>query len=259
MSYRTELVAVVSRKGGVGKTVLTGQLAGTRAMAFTSNKPDVSPQVLAVSTDPQLSLTDWLAKVEKIKTQAGDHMPIDYAQEHSNPRVLAKLKTARQYSTIFVDTPGWYEPGDEAGVVDGARHRRVAEPGDDGPAEKQILLATLEETDLVVVPLPPEDMAFKPTKQTIDEILVPLGKKFVVVINNWDPRDGAGDLEDTRRRVQKQGWQLANTVIRRYKLHTSASAYGRLCTDYPRSRVAEEARRDFLELNLELAGMWGRK
>lgn len=254
MSYRsTELVAIVSRKGGVGKTVLTGQLAGTRAMAFSSNQDRGEAQILAVSTDPQQSLTDWLAKVEKVRAQDGQPMLIDYTQEHHNPRVLARLKTARQYRTIFIDTPGWYQSGDSN--ADGL-DQRGADNGE--PQEKQILLASLEETDLVCVPLPPEDMAFKPTKQTIEEILVPLGKKFVVVINNWDPRDGTGDLNDTRRRVERQGWPLANTVIRRYKLHTSASATGRLCTDYPRSRTAEEARRDFLELNLELAAMWGR-
>lgn len=249
MSYPTEIIEVVNRKGGVGKTVLTAQLAGTRAMAFTSNQPDRPPQVLAVSTDPQLSLTQWLTKVEREKLKVGQHMPIDYTQEHGRPQVLSKLRQARQYSTIFVDTPGWYEPGDNP--AEGASRNGE-------PPEKQILLATLKEADLVVVPILPEDLAFQPTKQTIDEILVPLGKKFVVVINNWDPRDGQGDLDDTRRRIEKQGWPLANTVIRRYKLHTSASASGRLCTDYPRSRIAEEARKDFLELNLELAGMWGR-
>src|SRR5439155_25948504 len=101
-----------------------------------------------------------------------------------------KLKRARQYRRIFVDSPGWL-------------------PDDIDPEMKkgeQILRATLESADMAVVPLEPEDLAFKPTKRTIDTIIRPLGIPFRVFINNWDPRDGTGDLDDTRRRAERQGW-----------------------------------------------------
>ena len=45
---------------------------------------------------------------------------------------------------------------------------------------------------------------------------------------------------------------MCNTVVRRYKLHTRASADGLVVTQYPKNRVAMEAREDFFRLALEL-------
>jgi chromosome partitioning protein len=75
----------------------------------------------------------------------------------------------------------------------------------------------------------------------------------VVVINNWDPRDGTRDLEETKDFVKANGWPLARTVIRHYKLHARASADGQLVTEYPANRVALQAREDFYQLALELS------
>ena len=41
-------------------------------------------------------------------------------------------------------------------------------------------------------------------------------------------------------------------MIRRYKIHTRASADGHVVTQYPKNRVAMEAREDFFRLALEL-------
>lgn len=244
----TRVIVECSQKGGVGKTTMTGNLAATTAEVYppvlqegaNSDAPTkYQAQVLAVSTDPQQSLLDWLTKVEKTLTGLGKPMPIDYAQEHHNPRVLAKLKSARQYRRIFVDSPGWLEGAD-------------ADPKNP-PQEKQILRATLESADLVVVPIEPELMSWRPTERTIETVIKPMGLPFIVVINNWDPRDGTGDLDDTRRWVEKRGYPLATAVIRRYKLHTTAPASGRLCTHYPGNRTATEARSDYLRLGMELA------
>jgi chromosome partitioning protein len=45
---------------------------------------------------------------------------------------------------------------------------------------------------------------------------------------------------------------MCNTVVRRYKIHTRASAEGLVVTQYPKNRVAMEAREDFFRLALEL-------
>ena len=73
-----------------------------------------------------------------------------------------------------------------------------------------------------------------------------------MVINNWDPRDGKSDLEETKDFVRANKWPLAKTVIRHYKLHTRASADGLVVTEYPANRVALQAREDFYRLALEL-------
>lgn len=248
--HDTQVIAAVNQKGGVGKTTTIGHLAGTTADVYppvhVDGSDDPQSQVLAVSTDPQGSLTYWMERVEKSLAEEGRTMPLDYAQEHENPRVLAKLKKAQQYRRIFVDSPGWLEGADD--------HLKARSQGEGKmPAEKQILLATLESADLVLVPMEPEDLAFLPTRRTIEEVIQPLGLPFVVVLNNWDPRDRDGDLNDTRNRCERRGWPVAKTVIRRYKLHTSASSAGRLCTHYPKNRTAVEAQKDFLSLNMELA------
>ncbi|GAB3866309.1 hypothetical protein GCM10029963_78530 [Micromonospora andamanensis] len=57
------------------------------------------------------------------------------------------------------------------------------------------------------------------------------------------------DLQQTAQFIRRKGWPMCNTVIRRYKLHSRASAEGMVVTQYPRNRVAMEA---FFRLALEM-------
>ncbi|MCZ1075705.1 ParA family protein, partial [Rhodococcus sp. A5(2022)] len=56
-----------------------------------------------------------------------------------------------------------------------------------------------------------------------------------------------------REFVQANGWPLARTVVRHYKVHTRAAAEGRVVTEYEANRVSLQAREDFYKLSLELA------
>jgi chromosome partitioning protein len=209
---------IANQKGGVGKTTLTVNLAAVTADVL-GGTAESSP-VLVVSTDPQASTVWWADRV-------GDALPFDFTQAHDNPRALTKLKTLQRYQHIFVDTPGSLEQG-------------------------HILEAVLQSADDVLIPIPPEPLAFDPTARTIRKLVEPSKLPWTVVINAWDPRDGRTDLDDTQSYIKAQGWPQANVVIRRYKVHTRASTEGLVVTQYPANRVALEARQDFYRLALEL-------
>lgn len=219
---------VANQKGGVGKTTLAVNLAAT--LADVRGGSIEEPPVLVVSTDPQASTVWWADRV------GDERLPFDFVQAHDRPRELARLRELDQYAEVLVDTPGSLEQG-------------------------HILESVLDNvTDAdgeVIVPVPPEPLAFDATTRTIEDVLKKRGVGFRVVINNWDPRDGKADLEETQAYIAQQRWPCAHIPVRRYKLHARASIEGQVVTQYPKNRVALEARSDFNRLALEL-GMGGR-
>jgi len=86
---------------------------------------------------------------------------------------------------------------------------------------------------------------------------MPSGVPWRVLINNWDPRDGDVDLNQTREYLAAKQFPTFHTVIRHYKLHARAAAEGVTAVQYPKNRVAMEARQDFFKLALEVLGTNG--
>lgn len=215
---------IANQKGGVGKTTVTVQLAAVVADTI-GRRPGGQVPVLGVSADPQASMLEWAGRV-------GEALPFDFEQ-CDDPGLLGRLRRIDRYSHIFVDTPGSLQ--DEA-----------------------ILAGVLEQADDVIVPIEPEPLAFAPAARTIRDVIAPIGVPWRVVINNWDPRDGTRDLDETREYLTAAQLPVFATVIRHYKLHARASADGVTVVQYARNRVALEARQDFLKLALEVLGADGR-
>lgn len=215
---------VLSQKGGVGKTTITVNLAAVVAQTLGSDPEE--PTVMVASIDPQASAVWWANRTDV------DTLPFDFEQIDDDQDKVIGLADRDEYEHIFIDAPG-----------------SLARPA--------VLARALDVSTDVVVPIALEPLAYAPTEKTVVDMIKPRGLPYRVVRNLWDRRDGRVDLDATTKWLDEQNLTYTNTVIRRYKMHTTASAEGRVCTQYPAGRTAAEATNDFLQLALEL-GYGGR-
>lgn len=226
----TEVHVLANQKGGAGKTTATMGLAAVCYDAIAQPDPvmqavaeaigDPLSPVLVASIDPQASAVWWKRRVDKV----GGGLPFDVIQI-SDPRELRELRRAGRRH-VFVDT--------------GAT------------LHTDMLRLVLDEADDVLVPIEAEALCYDPTARTIEQIVIPCGVPYRVVVNNWDPRDGTTDRDQTIEFVRRRGWPLCSTVIRHYKQHARASAEGTVVTRYGTGRTSLQARQDYYRLALEL-------
>jgi chromosome partitioning protein len=233
------MTVVLNRKGGIGKSTITVNTAAVVAEVLGESPEGEPDYCVALSTDPQGSATWWAERV-------GDSLPFSFLQTSSKRDLknLPDLRASKKVKHVFIDTPGWMDlPEDEA--------EQAGDPfGKSAAADA--LREVLANADDIIIPIEPEGLGFIPTLETIEQVVKPLGIPYIVVISNWDPRDGEADLDDTKNFVNQQGWNLAKTVIRHYKLHARAAVEGLVVTQYKKNRIAMEAREDFYRLAMEI-------
>ncbi|MFI1608068.1 ParA family protein [Streptomyces griseofuscus] len=218
---------VMNRKGGVGKSLISLNM-GAVCADVRGPRPDGQPHVAVASADPQGTA---LWRAARLAEQPFDIL--DISDDVENIALLKRLP----YAHVFVDTPGWAE-------IDPASGRSPL--GEDKYG--RILRALLEQADDVIVPMMTEVDCYEATWQTIEWVLKPLGVPFQVVINNWAPAEGVAYVEGTRGWCEKHGYPVAQTVIRRYRVHTNAT---KVVTQYNNNRVELQAREDFYRFALE--------
>ncbi|EHB48875.1 putative plasmid partitioning protein [Mycolicibacterium rhodesiae JS60] len=237
----TRVVTVLNQKGGVGKSTITVNLAAIRAERLMAHldDPDAFSPVAAVSIDPQGSAKWWADQV--------DDLPFHLVQAHDDPLDwLRQLNNLPGIQEVYVDTAGWFDlDPDSSASRDGL--------GDGYSAEA--LRTVLDVTDEAIVPMLTAPMCFDPTARTIGKLLVPRQIPYRVVINDWDTRDGKYWLDQTKSFIMAQGWPMAETVVRHYKIHTNASNEGIVVTQYGSSGSAVNAASDYYKLADELSAV----
>ncbi|GAA3163723.1 ParA family protein [Streptomyces ramulosus] len=235
------ITVLLNRKGGVGKSLMTVNLAAVYAEILGSNADEegAGPSVAVVSIDPQGTSIEHAEKAKK----AGRPAPFRVVDASQNVDKLRRLRRAKA-DIILVDTPGFMplKPEDD--------EDESIDPLGDGTTG-DALRAVLDVADDVIVPLEAEGSAFTPTRVTVERVLMPRQIPYGVVVNNWDPRDGTADRDRTISLAQTRNWSLFNATVRHYKLHARGIVHGRFCTTYESNHVATKAKQDFVSLALE--------
>lgn len=210
-----QIVSVIAQKGGVGKTTTSMSLAAICSEAS---------RTLMVDVDPQASASWWA-------DNAGDALPFEFTSE-ADPGVLAQLResVADTYGVVVVDTPGSLEGRD-------------------------VLSTVLASSDYVVIPTEPAPLAVAPLITTVQNVVMPSGVPYRVLLNKVDGR-ATGMRNDAFAMLDAQGIARFRASCRELRAHVYASAGGQVVTQYAKDRYSIEAASEYRAVALEMFADW---
>lgn len=212
-----QVVAVLSEKGGVGKTTTAMSLAAITAEAS---------RTLVVDVDPQASASWWSSNIED------ERRPFDFATA-TDVTLLAALRAtaeAEGYDVVFVDTPGSLEG-------------------------RSILRTVLASSDYCVIPSEPAPLSVEPLIRTVRTLIVPSGAPYRVLVNKVDGR-ALGMRDDAFAMLDEQEIRRFRASTRLLSAHSYAPAQGLVVTQYPKDRYSIEAASEYRAVALEMFADW---
>lgn len=161
-----QVVAVLSEKGGVGKTTTCMSLAGVTAEAS---------RTFVVDVDPQASASWWSCNIDDERRPFDSATATDISQLSG----LRDKADAEGYDVVFVDTPG-------------------------SPEGRAILKTVLASSDYAVIPTEPAPLSVEPLIRTVRALIAPSGVPYRVLCNKVDGR-ATGMRDDAFRMLDEQG------------------------------------------------------
>ena len=216
---KTKLWLMLHDKGGVGKTLISENLAATIAYVLDPkmSRPVPVTGLAAADSTENAGMTVAAARREGL--------PLRFAfyPVHNDPSQIVEIKASGRHKYLLVDAGGGLDANE--GVK-----------------------AALAVADRLLIPVTPDARALDPTIKTVEDVAKPSGLPYTVILNNWDPRDGEATLDDLAGWVDTQGWPRTELAVRHYRSHSSAPALGVNVPDYKGARIRRDGLLDFSAL-----------
>lgn len=207
-------LALVTQKGGAGKTTLAACLAVVAAEA--------GEQVIALDLDPQGSLAAW-GDDRSVDAPAVDSLPAEKVAQL--PQVLAAL--AKQGYTLAIL--------DCAGIASTATNLAI------------------KAADLCLIPTRPTRLDIRATKPTI-EALMGLKRPFSFVLNQCPPSPRGSRASEAAMGLQLMGSLVEPKMCQRADFQDALAAGQGVTEYAPGSKAAEEIRQLWQNINRRMKG-----